>query len=427
MVGKVTSDSSAIHLVGGENCLPSARFQLFYDTVSHQSDPDAANYAYQSAEVSGFSHHDPIAFDLNSLSPSTPYFYRVAYNQVGEWVFRDERSFRTRRGAGEGFRFCLAADTHVYPFYGTGNRDLVYQNVLADNPDFLITLGDDCFVAYQGAAPYPWGSRETLWGTWRRTRNILDNACHSVFYLPVNGNHEGMFGWTAQTALYQDILAGKMRYLPVPGSTTFPEGGDEYGRYGAFRWGDVLLIWLDVTGFCTADGVLPGNGNSDYILGEVQETFLQSTLATYSSVPWKFIFAHHLFGGSEACASLLRRGYGRGNASGALLHDQGIIQNLMVQYGAQAFFYGHDHAFSVSQAGGVDYICAGQAASGCPWTAGLEQCYDPYLFYTTNPQGLVPDGHVRVDVTPSETTVSYIKASTGPDNRSVLASHIVYP
>jgi len=120
-------------------------------------------------------------------------------------------------------------------------------------------------------------------------------------------------------------------------------------------------------------------------------------------------------------------GYGRGNANGALLYDQGIIQNLMVQYDAQAFFYGHDHAFSVSQAGDVSYICAGQAGSGNPWTEGLQQCYDPYILYTTDAQGLVPDGHVRVDVTPSGTTVSYIKASTGPDNGSVLASHVVSP
>jgi len=61
-----------------------------------------------------------------------------------------------------------------------------------------------------------------------------------------------MFGWTTQGPVYQEILEGKMRYLPVPDSATFPEGGDEYGRYGAFNWGDVLVIWLDVLGFCKA-------------------------------------------------------------------------------------------------------------------------------------------------------------------------------
>jgi hypothetical protein len=425
MVGKVTSDSSTIHLVGGESCLPSTKFQLFYDTVSHQSDPDAQNYAYQSSELTGISHRDPIAFDLDSLSPSSPYFYRLAYDEGDGWVFRDEHSFRTRRGAGESFRFCLAADTHVYPSLRTGDRGLVYKNVLADSPDFLITMGDECFVAYQGWAPYPWWSRETLWNTWQKTRSILDNACHSMFYLPVNGNHEGLFGWTTQDPIHQEILAGKMRYLPVPDSATFPEGGDEYGRYGAFRWGDVLVIWLDVVGFCTVDGVLPGNDNSDYILGGAQASFLQSTLENYSSVPWKFIFAHHLFGGLEECNLLVSEGYGRGNANGALLYDQGVVQDLMVQYDAQAFFYGHDHAFSVSQAGDVSYICAGHAASGCPWTEGLQQCYDPYILYSTDGQGAVPAGHVRVDVAPSGTTVSYIKASTGPDNGTVLASHVI--
>jgi hypothetical protein len=250
----------------------------------------------------------------------------------------------------------------------------------------------------------------------------LDNACHSVFYLPINGNHEGLFGWTTQDPTHQDILEGKLRYFPVPDSSTFPEGGDEYGRYGAFTWGDALVIWLDVVGFCTVDPAKNGNDNSDYILGEEQRAFLETTLANHSSVPWKFIMAHHLFGGLDECAPR----YGRGNANAALLHEQKDIQGLMVEYGAQAFFYGHDHAFSVSQAEGVSYICAGNAASGCPWTRTLEACYRPYDLYHTDEQGLVPGGHVRVDVTPSGATVSYIKASTGPDNGSVLASYVVY-
>jgi hypothetical protein len=345
----------------------------------------------------------------------------MGYEIGDRWVIRDEHSFHTRRRAGEAFRFCLTADTHVYPGFPTGDRDLVYKNVLADRPDLLITLGDECFVAAQGLIPYPYSSQETLWNTWQKTRGLLENACHSMFYLPVNGNHEGLFGWTRQNAVHQMILEDKLRSLPVPSNTTFPEGGDDYGRYGAFTWGDALVIWLDVVGFCTVDPILKGNNCSDYILGETQRAFLERTLSDFSSVPWKFIMAHHLFGGNEGC----KPGYGRGNANAAWLHDQKDIQNLMVEYGAQAFFYGHDHAFSVSQADGVSYVCAGHAASGCPWTDTLEPCYWPYELYYTDAEGRVPGGHVRVDVTPSETVISYLKASSGADNGSVLSRYVI--
>jgi hypothetical protein len=428
MVGKVTSDSSTIHLVGGVDCLPSTKFQLFYDTVSHQGDLDVTNYPYWTSEANGFSDLDSIVFDLDSLSPSTRYFYRLGHDEGNGWAYRDEYSFHTRRQAGESFRFCIATDTHVYPewYLPTGLRDVVYQNVLADDPDFLVTLGDDYYAAYQGILPYYLSSPQGYWDAWKKTRGVLDNACHSMFYLHVNGNHEGLYGWTAQEPEYQHILDGKLRYLPVPDSTSFPEGGDDYGRYGAFNWGDVLLIWLDVVGFCNVDPYRQGNANSDYILGPEQQAFLETTLSNYSSVPWKFVLAHHMFGGQE-CS--FQPGYGRGNANRALVegHDQKLIQDLMVQYRAQAFFYGHDHAFSVSEAGSVSYICTGHAASGCPWTDDLEVCYDPYILYCTDAGGKVPGGHVRVDVTPTETTVSYVKASSGTDNGSVVSSYVVRP
>jgi len=423
MVGKVTSNSCEVHLVGGKDCHPSANLRIFYDTVSHQGEPHTMNYAYATHKGSGFGHGDPIVFDLGSLSPSTRYFYRVGYEYGDTWVYRDEYSFHTARRTGVSFRFCLAADTHVYPGSAARIRRRVFENVLADRPDFLITLGDDCFVAGQGPIPYPWSSHEVLFKTWQKTRGLLEKACHSTFYLPVNGNHEGLFGWKRHDAVHQTILEGKQRYLPVPDSTTFSAGGDDYGRYGAFTWGDVLVIWLDVVGFCVVDPLQNGNDNADYILGEAQRAFLERTLAGHSSAPWKFIMAHHLFGGQEECEPR----YGRGNANAALLHDQRDIQDLMVEYGVQAFFYGHDHVFSVSQADGVSYVCTGHAGSGCPWSRTLEPCYWPYDLYLTEAERIVPAGHVRVDVTPAETRVSYIKASSGADNGSVLSLHVINP
>jgi len=255
---------------------------------------------------------------------------------------------------------------------------------------------------------------------------VWDKACHSMSLLPVNGNHEGFFGWTEGEDPYEIIRQGKIRYLPFPDQNTFPEGGDADGRYGAFTWGDVLFVWLDVLGFCEADPLLEQN-NAFYILGDTQQAFLEQTLAN-STATWKFVFAHHLFGGDDTC-SPNHLGYGRGNASVAYQYQQATIQNLMVQHGVQAFFYGHDHVFSVSEAGGVAYICTGHAASNSPWADVLKSCYQPYVLFTEDAQGEVPPGHVRVDVDSvhSEVRVEYILSSKDSNNGTVLDTYIIYP
>jgi hypothetical protein len=420
MVGKVTATSATIKLVAGDGCDGSIRFRLLYDTQPRSNPED---YAYQTSQLSGFSVHDPIAFGLHSLLPNTRYYYRVAYDPGTGWAYRDEYRFHTQRSAGRSFRFCITADTHIPPSpFGIGKyRRIVYENVLADGPDILIMTGDDYYGASQATSPYPWPDQETLWKTWARTRGILDFAGHSMFTLAVNGNHEGLFGWTTHLAPYHYIREGKMRYLPVPDAGTFPEGGDSDGRYGAFTWGGALFVWLDVVGFCPVDPRLERD-NSLYVLGDDQKNFLESTLQN-SSAPWKFLFAHHLFGGNDDWVP----GYGRGNANHALQYEQAEIQTMMELYGVQAFFYGHDHVFSMSRANGIPYITCGNAGSGCPWKDQAIASYPPHEIFVTDGNGGIPSGHVRVDVAPSETTVSYINASTESDNGAVLASFDIQP
>ncbi|MEW6443423.1 MAG: metallophosphoesterase [bacterium] len=417
MVGRVTGNGGAVQLVAGDGCEPSTRFRLLYDTLSRSNPED---YRYQSAVLSGFVDNDPITFQLTGLSASTRYFYRIGYEPLGQdWSYRDEYSFRTRRTAGQSFRFCVTADMHVYPypfFVNERIRQRIFQNVLADAPDVLFTLGDDVFVAYQGPENYPYPP-EKFSGTFRRARSILDAAGHSVFVLPVLGNHDGLYGFTAGSAEYASIRDLRFRYFPVPGATTFPQGGDPDGRYGAFTWGDALFVWLDILGFCAVDPYL--YGAEHYILGTEQRSFLQGVLSQ-SAAPWKFVFAHHIFGGDDDGWAA----YGRGNANDAHAYQQAEIQTLMLQYGARVFFYGHDHVFSHSKADGVSYLCAGNAGSGCPWVAELLENYPPYELFYTDADGGVPPGHVRADVNAvtGAVTLSYILASLEGDNGTVLAT-----
>ena len=164
-------------------------------------------------------------------------------------------------------------------------------------------MGDDCYVANQGWPGYLISSLGDVLETWSRTRRVMDFAGHSMFCVPVNGNHDGLYGWTREDPKYQYCLDGKIRYMPVPVTH------DVEGRFGSFQWGDVLFVWLETVGFCPAD---PSPlGDAHYLLGADQRSFLQSTLAG-SGAAWKFIFSHHLFGGGGYGEDCMEGSYGRG-------------------------------------------------------------------------------------------------------------------
>jgi hypothetical protein len=425
MVGDAAAGTRTIKFLAGETCEPSRKFRLFYDTASRSHLQD---YAFQTQEVDGFIQDDPITLELTRLTRNTRYFYRLGSHDEHEgWTYEQERSFHTQRPTGEGFRFCIAGDSHVYPYPSLlrkyGLRKIAFQNILADAPDVLFTMGDDCFVGNQGLIPYYMSTEENIYRAWRMTKEIVDIAGHSMLPVFVNGNHDGLFGWTTTNQAYALTLSGKSHYLPLPRSDVFSEPGDPHGRYGAFTWGDCLFVWLDVVGFCPVDP-WANEDNSLYVLGNEQRSFLESALRS-SSATWKFLFAHHLFGGDDDWAP----GYGRGNANNAFTYEQGEIQALMERYGAQAFFYGHDHVFSLSKANTVSYVCTGHPGSGCPWAEEAKQYFSPDDIFVTDEDGEVPAGHVRVDVDGGnqEVTVSYVKASEGSDNGAVLAGFSIRP
>lgn len=413
LVGNVTASAADIRLVAGETCLPSTRFKLFYDTVS-RSDP--MSYAGQTGELTGFELHDPIPFGLGGLNANTRYYYRVAVDEGSGWTYRDEYSFHTQRPPGSSFRFCINTDAHISPLGVNPRNTNVARNILVDAPDLMLTLGDHYFLSYQGGLSFPfWTSREAAYDNWKRVRSVLDVTCQSMGYVHIIGNHDGESGWDSDLETFGYCREGRLDYLAVPDAGTHPEGGDPLGRYGAFTWGDALFVWLDVFGFCDVDPAVLDD-NAYYVLGDQQLAFLEDTLAN-SSATWKFLFAHHLVGGDDSIS--WAQGYGRGGARAAHDHQQAVVQDLMVEHGAQAYFFGHDHAFTVGDADGVKYICAGHSSS-CPWKDEL-----PGLF---GPDDAYPDvGHVRIDVTPTQATVAYIQSTGGAGNGDIVASHVLTP
>jgi len=423
LVGKVTDTSAVVHMVTGDLWTSSNQLRLHYDTVSRSA---SADYAFQTDIRNGHGVEEGVSFVLDSLAPDTCYYYRLAYDLGGGWIDLEEHTLRTRREPAGGFRFAIVTDMHIAPqwlYDHDGTKDSMFENILRDGapaPDFLFTLGDDFHLANQTETPYVPMTEATRMEVLREARRYVAKVCHSMMHIPVNGNHEGLYGWKTAAAEYAAILEGQFRYFPVPVADTFPEGGDAQGRYGAFTWGDALFVWLDTVGFNELDPYV-AKDNAYYVLGDEQRAFLETTLAG-STATWKFVVAHHLFGGDDR----FMPGYGRGNANGAFQHDQAWLQALMETHGVQAFFYGHDHVFSVSTANGVAYICAGKAGSFCPWYRDLMSYYAPYEVFVTDGSG-VPSGHVEVDVSPTEATVSFVKASNDAQNGAVMATYVLSP
>jgi predicted phosphodiesterase len=75
----------------------------------------------------------------------------------------------------------------------------------------------------------------------------------------------------------------------------------------------------------------------------------------------------------------------------------------MLQYGAQIFFYGHDHVFTDMQVDGIHYTLPGSA--GAPWMFSPSE--------TGYAQSWLESGWGRVTVSPDQVHVQFLKMGGG--------------
>jgi hypothetical protein len=157
----------------------------------------------------------------------------------------------------------------------------------------------------------------------------------------------------------------------------------------------------------------------DWTLGQDQFDWLKQTLEN-SNASYKFIFAHHMVGGSDD--------YVRGGANPAHIVEWGgnnengttwgwdtersgwgedPIHQILVDNQVSAFIHGHDHQYAYEKRDGVVYLsmpAAGFDGNG-------------FGIYSTNSgytiQALPSPGHVRVTVTPNLATMAYISTNDG--------------
>ncbi len=313
----------------------------------------------------------------------------------------------TQRPPGEPYRFALITDTHISPrdvsasnldeAVDTMERILldVADDVQADVPDFIVNLGDMLdFHQFGFNAPPPDGSWTRL--AYLNYRRLLQDALGNAAHFPVIGNWDGENGdFTQEQIAYS--REQRLRYIPGPEPDTYPFGGNVDEDYYAFTWGDATFITLNVMTYTPTSHLLgnfPGVAD-DWTLGEAQLDWLIETLEQVDT-KWRFILIHHVVGG--AAGDEVNAAYGRGGGQAAQVGEQALVHDLMLEYGVQVFFYGHDHVFTDIVVDDIHYTLPGSA--GAPWKfTTAETGYQQYW----------PDsGFARVDVSPERLTVEFV-------------------
>jgi len=250
-------------------------------------------------------------FTLTDLLSDTEYLYQ-AYadgNPVGE-VY----SFRTAPREPGPFRFAVVGDT----MYSGPEKLQIKDNILEDDPSFLIHLGD--FAAELG------GYQESLWRK-HFFEDYQDLLCRTPL-IPIVGNHE-----------YQGLI---MVFFSIPDAAplfhdyfTLPNNG----RWYSFDWADCHFIVLDAN---IPEDLLEGE-QTDWLERDLRE----STDGKNDPV-WIFACWHE-----PAFSS----GMGQFDLMGEGLRTR--IVPLMEAYGVDVVFYGHDHFYERSYKDGVTYILSG--------------------------------------------------------------------
>ena len=363
-------------------------------------------------EVETLTHpaEDVTQWQVTGLEPGRLYDYAIVATRRGEAALLYQGQATTQRPAGESFRFALLADPHVHPREilpgafepeTSAERTLmaVTQDIRASDPDFVINLGDVLdFHDFGFVLPPPSGSW-TRWGYLNYRRFLGDTLGHAPHFAVI-GNWDGENGDFTPEEI-QRSREQRLLYLPGPTPETYPEGASPYEDYYAFTWGDALFVVLNVMSYTPTSHRLGNDPGvpDDWTLGEPQLDWLERTLADAES-KWRFLLIHHAVGG--AAGDDLNSAYGRGGGQAAYVGEQAHIHELMLRYGVQIFFYGHDHVFTDIVVDGIHYTLPGSA--GAPWKFTTETGYTQYW---TN------SGHGLVHVSPESVTVDFVAEGGG--------------
>ncbi|MGI9159037.1 MAG: DUF1566 domain-containing protein [Saprospiraceae bacterium] len=386
----------------------------------------------------------PAEIVLDNLSADTRYYYRIGYRAPGATNFseRPERRFHTQRAPGSAFTFVIQADPHLDNLSDTALYRRCLENQLADQPDFMVDLGD-IFMSDKMKNAQNQITPDTVTYRVRYLRNFYESICHSAPLFIALGNHEGEAGWQLNGTANNVAVYGtndRKKYFLNPAPDGFYTGDNTNHpfvglreNYYAWHWGDALFIVLDPYWYTA---LKPDSLTGwRWTLGKDQYDWLKNILET-STASFKFVFAHQLVGGNVD---------GRGGIEFADLYEWGgknlngtdgwnanrpgwykPIKDLLPENRVTIFFHGHDHFFGKQEKDCLVYQETPQPSHPNFSNAGQA---DDYGYFTG--QILPNSGHLRVTVGPQEVITEYVRAylpqneTPARKNRDVSALYFI--
>ena len=379
----------------------------------------------------------PSEVTVSGLTANSQYFYIISFVINGTTHESPVHYFRTQRASGSTFKFSIIADSHLFtaPHNDVNRYAQTLMNVHNDQPDFVITLGDD-FRTTNVKTPISAEDINWLFYGHRAFHNLI--ARDAPLFL-VNGNHEDQSGWLLDGTADNLPLWGaesRLLFYPNPRPNSFysgnqvvepfiPDGG-LLENYYAWTWGDALFVVLDDYWYSKL-----GEGQWNCSFGYDQFMWLKNVLST-STAKFKFIFHHHLIctcrGGAEYAKSFE---WGGAAQNGQWQFDQyrpgwggQSIHQMAIQYKVSMVFQGHDHLYANQEVDGVKYITVPMPAyNPATWATGDNNNADAFL------SGIVlgPSGHLTVEVSPYNVDVKYLYVGLQGENvtNMQVADHFV--
>ncbi len=363
----------------------------------------------------------PFNIVINNLSAGSTYFYRVRYRVAGgnSFLARAEHSFNTAKQKGSAFTFAVEADPHMDSNTNPDLYKLTLANVLNNDPDFFIDLGDT-FMSEKLKNK----TQDSITIRHLLLRSYFDLTCHSVPLYLVIGNHEGECGWELDgTANNLAVMASNTRtkYYPNPLPDNFYSGNNtsepfvgKRQNYYSWEWGNALFVVIDPYWY-TFPKPTSAATNWNWTLGRTQYLWFKSVLEN-SNAKFKFVFAHQVVGGidkdgrggTEAAPFYEMGGKNTDGTSGFLNNRPGWempIHQLMVQNHVNIYFHGHDHFYDRQELDGIIYQEVPQP--GNPnFTSAQNAASYGYLSGKIIPN----TGFLRITVGDSAATVDYIRS-----------------
>ena len=361
---------------------------------------------------------------LSGLAANTRHYYRLQIRDAGttSYTASQEFSFMTKRPVGSAFVFTIQADSHLDENTDPAIYAQALANMRADQPDFMVDLGDTFMVDKYGNSTYKDSAKHYL-----AQRYYLGLLCTNAPLLLTLGNHDGEQGrFLNNTADNMTIWSNMMRKTlfpnPVPdgfytgNSTPDPIAGLPENYFG-WEWGDALFLVLDP--FWKTNRTNNSDGWA-WTLGDAQYQWLKRTLET-SQAKYKFVFLHHLVGGKDSSQ--------RGGVEAAKYFEWGgfnlndvnefaakrpgwpmPIHQLLVANKVSAVFHGHDHLYVKQDLDGIVYQEVPQP--GFP-RINVPASAVEYGYVTGVLLG--SPGHLRVTVAPDKAKVELVRPVLAKD------------